>query len=421
MADTSGEDAPKRNPLPAALVSNLQSVLAARRPVPAEDVGTATTTAVEAEAPAAEASDATAGDEGPARPVVLLTCAKGIRSAGLAALVDALVAGGRCDVHVCAPESDKPACGHSVTIRETITATSFDFTGAKAFEISGTPVDCVSLALSGRLFSWSAPALVISGISTGSNCGYEMFHSSAIAAAREALMLGVPSIAISLNWKKDDSKDSDFKDAAQVCLPLINAALTDIEKGTFLRGCLLNVGVPSSPSANKGFKLTKQSMYSPAQSWQAVSTSRPSSATHFMGMHQSLGIQLAQLGKDASAAGAARRVNAHRRLVEVESVAAGGKQEVREVVKKLFRAEYVEKQPEGLDEDIDLRALEDGFIFVTPVNVHGHVDPELGATVTDWLSAVGSPDKAKEASPAVGEPQNASAAAVEGNEASLAT
>ncbi|TVT97918.1 hypothetical protein EJB05_56806 [Eragrostis curvula] len=403
MAESSGNDAPKRNPLPAALVSNLQSVLAARRPTPAEDVGT--TTAAETEAPAAEASDAPAGDGAPARPVVLLTCAEGIRSAGLTALVDALVAGGRCDVHVCAPDSDKPACGHSITIRETITATSYEFTGAKAFEISGTPVDCVSLALSGRLFSWSAPALVISGISAGSNCGYEMFHSSAIAAAREALMYGVPSIAISLNWKKDESKDSDFKDAAQVCLPLINAALADIEKGTFLRGCLLNIGVPSSPSTNKGFKLTKQSVHSPAQSWQAVSSSRPSSAAHFMGMHQSLGIQLAQLGKDASAAGAARRVNAQRKLVEVESVASAGKQEVREVVKKLFRAELVEKEQEGLDEDIDLRALENGFISITPVNVNGHLDPEIGATASNWLSAVVSPDK--ENPPAVGDQQDA--------------
>uniref|UniRef100_A0A804RHC4 Survival protein SurE-like phosphatase/nucleotidase domain-containing protein n=1 Tax=Zea mays TaxID=4577 RepID=A0A804RHC4_MAIZE len=50
------------------------------------------------------------------------------------------------------PESDKQACGHSITIRET-TASSVDFTGAKAFETLDTPVDCVSLALSGRLFA----------------------------------------------------------------------------------------------------------------------------------------------------------------------------------------------------------------------------------------------------------------------------
>ena len=51
--------------------------------------------------------------------------------------------------------------------------------------------------------------------------------------------------------KKDESKDKDFKDAAQACLPLINAALADIEKGIFIKGCLLNIGIPSSPSANK--------------------------------------------------------------------------------------------------------------------------------------------------------------------------
>ncbi|KAF8677953.1 hypothetical protein HU200_046310 [Digitaria exilis] len=412
MEATSGEDAPKRNPLPSALVSNLQSVLAARRPTPPEEVSTAAAASEADEgAPAAEASDSAPTDGAPARPIVLLTCAGGIRSPGLAALVDALVAGGRCDVHVCAPESNKPVCGHSITIRETITATSVDFTGAKAFEISGTPVDCISLALSGRLFPWSAPALVISGINAGANCGYEMFHSSAIAAAREALVYGVPSIAISLNWKKDESKDSDFKDAAEACLPLINAALADIEKGTFLIGCLLNIGVPSVPSANKGFKLTKQSGYSPAQSWQVVSTNRPSSAVHFMGMHQSLGIQLAQLGKDASAAGAARR--AQRKTVEVESVAAAGKQEVREVVKKLFRAEFVEKQHEDLNEDIDLRALENGFISVAPLNVHGLVEPEIGTPASDWLSAVVSLDKEKEAAPATVDQQDASVAAEE--------
>ncbi|ONM38817.1 Survival protein SurE-like phosphatase/nucleotidase [Zea mays] len=234
-----------------------------------------------------------------------------------------------------------------------------------------------------------------------------MFHSSAIAAAREALVYGVPSIAISLNWKKDETKDSDFKDAAQACLPLINAALDDIEKGTFLRGCLLNIGVPSAPSAIKGFKLTKQSGYSPAQSWQAVSASRPSSATHFMGMHQSLGIQLAQLGKDASAAAAARRVSGQRKAVEVESVATAGKQETREVVKKLFRAEFVERQHQGLDEDTDLRALENGFVSVTPLNVHGQVEPEIQAPASDWLSAAVSLEKEKEAAPATAEAHSA--------------
>jgi 5'-nucleotidase len=105
MESTSGEDALKRNPLLSALVSNLHSVLAACRPSAAEVSTAATASEAEALAQEAEASDSLTRDGMPARPIVLLTYAEGIRSAGLAALIDALVAIDRCDVHVCAPES----------------------------------------------------------------------------------------------------------------------------------------------------------------------------------------------------------------------------------------------------------------------------------------------------------------------------
>lgn len=51
--------------------------------------------------------------------------------------------------------------------------------------------------------------------------------------------------------KKDESQESDFKDAVSVCLPLINAAITDIEKGVFPKSCSLNIDVPLSPLKNK--------------------------------------------------------------------------------------------------------------------------------------------------------------------------
>ena len=51
--------------------------------------------------------------------------------------------------------------------------------------------------------------------------------------------------------KKDESQESDFKDAVTVCLPLINAAVRDIEKGIFPKSCLLNIEIPTSPSTNK--------------------------------------------------------------------------------------------------------------------------------------------------------------------------
>lgn len=72
-----------------------------------------------------------------------------------------------------------------------------------------------------------------------------------------AIIFGNNLCWICASRKKDESKNSDFKDAAEVCLPLIHAALEGVEKGTFLRGCLLNIGVPSSPTTNKVILLTE--------------------------------------------------------------------------------------------------------------------------------------------------------------------
>ncbi|TXG68080.1 hypothetical protein EZV62_009355 [Acer yangbiense] len=166
-------------------------------------------------------------------------------SPGLTLLVDALLRNRLFNVHVCAPQSDKSVSGHSLTVKETLAATSVELSGATAY------ADCVSLALSGALFSWSKPILVISGINKGSSCGQKMFYSGAFAGAREALISGVSSLCILLNWKKDVNCETDLKDATNVCLPLIYAAVKDIEKGNFPKGCLLNVDIPSCPLTNK--------------------------------------------------------------------------------------------------------------------------------------------------------------------------
>lgn len=56
---------------------------------------------------------------------------------------------------------------------------------------------------------------------------------------------------ISCYRKKDESQETDFKDAVEVCLPLINAAIRDVEKGTFPQNCFLNIEIPRSPLSNK--------------------------------------------------------------------------------------------------------------------------------------------------------------------------
>ncbi|ONI15521.1 hypothetical protein PRUPE_3G047500 [Prunus persica] len=366
--------------LPPGLVSNLQDVLSKRAG------GEGDKTAESTDPPStSEAADTVEDPNDSSKPIVLVTNGDGIESPGLTYLVEALVHQGLYNVHVCAPQSDKSLSGHSVTLRETVSVSSAEIKGATAYEVSGTPVDCVSLALSGALFSWSKPLLVISGINRGSSCGHHMLYSGVVAGAREALISGIPSLSISLNWRKDESQENDFKDAVAVCLPLINAAIRDIEKGIFPNSCFLNIEIPSSPLSIKGFKLTKQSMWRSTPSWQAISASRYP-AGHFMNSQQSLGIQLAQLGRDASAAGAARRVTTQRKNVEIESTGGAGKSDF-ERVKKYFRLEFVDKEEEDTDEDLDFRALESGFVSVTPLSLSPHLESETQTAASNWISS----------------------------------
>ncbi|KAF3450590.1 hypothetical protein FNV43_RR06679 [Rhamnella rubrinervis] len=374
----------KNNFLPPGLVSNLQEVLLNRK---GGEGGDQSKDADDSTEPSSSTSAADAVDDiDTSKPIILLTNGDGIDSPGLTFLAEALVSQGIYNVHVCAPQSDKSVSGHSVTIRETIAVNSAEINGATAYEVSGTPVDCVSLALSGALFSWSKPRLVISGINRGSSCGHHGFYSGVVAGAREALICGVPSLSISLNWKKDESQESDFKDAVAVSLPLINAVIRDIEKGDFPESCSLNVEIPTSPSSNKGFKLTKQSMWRSTPNWQAVSANRYP-AGHFMSNQQSLGLQLAQLGRDASAAGAARRLTTQKKNVEIiESVGAAGKSDSARV-KKYFRLEFLDKEQNDTDEDLDFRALENGFVSVTPLSLSPLMESEINKAASDWISS----------------------------------
>ncbi|CAK9324705.1 unnamed protein product [Citrullus colocynthis] len=373
----------KKNFLPPGLVSNLEDVLRSRkgageRGEDSKDVNVSTE-------PSSSTSDANLEVSGTQKPIILVTNSEGIDSPGLTYLVEGLVREGSYNVHVCAPQSDKSVSSHSVTLRETVAVSSAEINGAAAYEVSGTPVDCVSLALSGALFSWSKPLLVISGINRGSSCGHQMFYSGVIAGAREALICGVPSISISLNWKKDQSQESDFKDAVSVCLPLINAAISDIEKGNFPKSCSLNIEIPTSPLTNKGFKSTKQSLWRSTPNWQAVSANRYP-AGHFMSNQQSLGLQLAQLGRDASAAGAARRLTTQRQnMVEIESTGAVGKSDS-ERVKKFFRMEFLDKEQDNKDEDLDFRALENGFVAITPFSLTPNIDLDIQTAASNWIS-----------------------------------
>lgn len=123
---------------------------------------------------------------------ILVTNDDGFDSLGLKALVDALRQIAR--VTVVAPSSEKSACGHSLTLSHPLSFVSVDDDFYKLDD--GTPSDCVYLALH-SIFKESKPDLVVSGINKGSNMGEDITYSGTAAGAMEAILHGVPAIAIS--------------------------------------------------------------------------------------------------------------------------------------------------------------------------------------------------------------------------------
>lgn len=142
---------------------------------------------------------------------ILLTNDDGYEALGLQAAFEALAPLGK--VHVVAPNSERSACGHSITMRRPITAErrTHPLFGP-SFAIDGTPADCVRLAFSALI---EHPIdLVVSGINHGANAGVDTFYSGTVAGAREAAILGIKSMAVSQARR---GTDPDWKAAREVC------------------------------------------------------------------------------------------------------------------------------------------------------------------------------------------------------------
>lgn len=122
--------------------------------------------------------------------VLLLTNDDGLGAPGLDALEIAL--GGEHDVWMVAPDREMSGQSHSITLSEGLKLHRYS---DRRFSVRGTPVDCINLAFQGLL--GSLPDLVISGINKGPNLGTDILYSGTCAAAREASLRGVPSLAAS--------------------------------------------------------------------------------------------------------------------------------------------------------------------------------------------------------------------------------
>ncbi|GLT79102.1 hypothetical protein SLA2020_506070 [Shorea laevis] len=144
----------------------------------------------------------------------------------------------------------------------------------------------------------------------------------------------------------------------------------------------------------QGFKLTKRSPFTSSLSWKPVSRNRHAAAAQFMSNQQSLGFKFAQLGRDASAAGAARRLNSRYKHVEVESVGVEGKNPDPKTEKRYFRLELVEHKLENTDDDLDYKALEDGYVTITPISLPSTKDQsKIQTLVSKWIDTALSRDQ----------------------------
>ena len=180
---------------------------------------------------------------------ILLCNDDGIEAPGLRTLADALRS--RADLFIAAPATEQSAVGHAITIHAPLKATErYHGNDLFGYAVSGTPADSVKLALNSLMPS--KPDLLISGINLGANLGTDVIYSGTVSAATEGTMLGVPSIALSLNSYERTAR---FDTAAQVACELLDKVmLFGLPAGT-----LLNVNVPNvAREAVAGYKLTSQ-------------------------------------------------------------------------------------------------------------------------------------------------------------------
>jgi len=176
---------------------------------------------------------------------ILLTNDDGINAAGLKVLAEHLCRIGQ--VTIVAPDRERSAVSHALTLHHPLRATRID---DSSFAIDGTPTDCVNLGIHNLLRD--KPDIVISGINHGANLGDDITYSGTVSAAMEATLMGIPAFAVSLATK---TGDANFTSAAVFAASL---AETVLRKG-LPRDTFLNVNVPDIPSASLGsYRITRQ-------------------------------------------------------------------------------------------------------------------------------------------------------------------
>jgi 5'-nucleotidase len=178
---------------------------------------------------------------------VLLTNDDGIEAAGLQALRRSLVRVPSLELAVIAPDGNRSAMARSITTRRPLWVREVEFEdGTIGYATDGTPVDCVRLANLGLIEGFAAE-LVVAGINHGSNLGDDITYSGTVAAALEAIVLGLPGIAVS---QQSSSLELDFRAGSgfdfTVAADFTARLVAELETVPLPSGTLLNINVPGA-------------------------------------------------------------------------------------------------------------------------------------------------------------------------------
>lgn len=170
------------------------------------------------------------------RPLILICNDDGVGAPGIAALASAM--DGLGDLYIVAPIDEQSAVGHAITVRNPVRATAYPFKvpsgDVPAFAVTGTPADCVKLAVNQLLPRH--PDLVVSGINRGPNTAVNVIYSGTVSAATEASILGIDAIAFSLCAWQANEFETAGRYARQIAERVLGRGLPP--------GILLNVNIP---------------------------------------------------------------------------------------------------------------------------------------------------------------------------------
>ena len=177
---------------------------------------------------------------------LLISNDDGIEAEGIRVLADSMRGLGK--VTIVAPDKNRSGASNSLTLDAPIRITELE---DAVYRVSGTPTDCVHVALTGLLAE--DPDIVVSGINAGANLGDDVIYSGTVAAAMEGRFLGYPAVALSLVFN-DDVDKHHYDTAGEAAIRLVR----QLQRDPLPADTILNVNVPNCPwSEIRGFEVTR--------------------------------------------------------------------------------------------------------------------------------------------------------------------